>query len=536
MSHEVYQKSLVEKLAKWHKHASRRLPEDWLVAALLLLRLDLDPLRPQLELLYSNSPRGRKPRDPILMLRALLLMLALGQERISQFADDLRQKPRLAALAGFDPHETTPSVGAFYLFIDRLEDGPFQPNCPHLLKPSQLRKRSLLRDLHQEKADKEKARADLLAHSDSITQHLKDELLQLTDQPRPQDFLSRLENIFFTSALLPSTARGLLGDLHQLVLCGDGSALTTGASPWGKASCLCRQQGLFRCQHPRFYQDHTANWGWDSYREVFYFGHTFYQHIVNYGGHDLPVHLLLGQASESDFTLSLKSLDRFFKACREHQLELAVSAAVYDSGHDGRGNYEYLLAKQIAPVIALNPRHGLPLASGTAGQIAPNGIPLCPAGLEMRRHSATPNHRVYFNCPVKRPTHLDGQTVWQAHVEQCPHKVLCQPESKMGPIVYIRSDSDPRLYPQIARDSARFKALMKLRSGCERSNAVKKVTHKLGRRPCRSATHYLVRLYLVSILEHAKAWVAEDRKLLGDNWRVLSDPEKIRQMASRLPI
>ena len=105
----------------------------------------------------------------------------------------------------------------------------------------------------------------------------------------------------------------------------------------------------------------------------------------------------------------------------------------------------------------------------------------------------------------------------------------------MGPVVYIRSDSDPRLYPKIARDSPKFKELIKLRSGCERSNAVKKTVHKLDRRPCRSATHFLVRLYLISILEHAKAWVAEDRKLLGDDWQALSDPVKIKQLAGNLP-
>src|SRR5262249_12117929 len=162
-----------------------------------------------------------------------------------------------------------------------------------------------------------------------------------------------------------------------------------------------------------------------------------------------PVHLMIGQASESDFTLSPKSLDRMLKAFAEHKLTASISAAVYDSGHDGRGNYEYLLAKRIDPVIALNPRHGLPVAPGNAQQINPDGVPLCPAHLPMRRHGTTPNHRIIFNCPVKRPTHLEGKTVWQAHPEQCPHQVLCQPETKMGPTVYVRSDSDPRLYPAI---------------------------------------------------------------------------------------
>ena len=44
-----------------------------------------------------------------------------------------------------------------------------------------------------------------------------------------------------------------------------------------------------------------------------------------------------------------------------------------------------------------------------------------------------------------------------------------------------------------------------------------KEVYGLGYRPCRSDTHFLVRLYLVSIIEHAKAWLAEDRKQLGDD-------------------
>lgn len=530
MSEKIYQNSLAEHLAKWQKRKSRRLDEEWLAAALLLLRLDLEPLRPALEQLYATSPRGRKPFDPVTMLRALALMMALGQDKITRFASDLRQKPRLALIAGFEP-QNTPAVGTFYLFIDRLEDGSAQPNCPHRIKPSTLRKQPLLRNLSQEKAEKEKLRAEILGQSDSITIHLKDELLARKDLPRPTDLLARLEDLLIKAAVIPSAERGLLGDLTKLNVCGDGSSLVSGASHTGKPSCQCRSQGVYRCDHPRFHQDHTANWGWDSYREVYYFGHTFYQHIVNFGGHDLPVHIHLGQASESDFTLSLKSLDRFQKAAAENALALSIEAAIYDAGHDGLGNYQYLLAKQIDPVICLNPRHGSPQLSGNSQLINANGVPICPAGLAMRRHTATPNHRIIFNCPVKRPTHLERKTVWQSHPHQCPQGVLCQPETKMGPTVYIKSDSDPRLYPAIARESAKFKELMKLRSGCERSNSAKKVTYKLERRPCRSATHYLVRLYLISVIEHAKAWLAEDRKILGDDFARLIDLDQIKALA-----
>ncbi len=521
--HETYRKSLADQLAKWQKRRARALSQELLAAALLLLHLNLDPLTESLDSLYSDSPRGRPPFDPIVMLRALLLMTMLHQTRIDLFVKDLRAKPRLATIAGFEPNKT-PSVGAFYLFIDRLENGPFQSKCAHRLAPADSRHGKHLRNLKQEKADKEAERQRILSSCDSITAQLKDDLLAKNSTPRPRDFQQRLEDILFQTAVIPSAQRGLLGDLKRLTICGDGSSLPTGASSAGKPSCLCRKDRIFKCDCDRFYSDPTANWGWDSYREVFYFGHTYYQHLVSSSGHDLPIHLTIGQASESDFTLSLKSFDRLFKTARENKLNLKIEAIGYDAGHDARGIYDYLLVKQVSPVIALNHRRGQhPNPTGTAEKVNDKGIPLCPAGLEMRRHSQTPNHRIVFNCPVKRPTHENGKTVWKSFVAECPHQVLCQPESKMGPTVYVRSDQDPRYYPPIPRDSPRFKQIMNLRSGCERSNAIKKTVHHLGDRPCRSDTHFLFRLYLVSIIEHAKAWVAEDRKLVGDDLLKLCD-------------
>ena len=432
-------------------------------------------------------------------------------------------------MAGFSPRRT-PSVGAFYSFLDRIEDGPFSPSCPHRVRPSKARKLPLLRNLSEEKANKEARRKAILAHCDSISHHLKQQLLASSSQPRPSDFQSRLEDILIKTAIKPSAQRGLLGDLDSLVVSGDGSALETGAASTGRPACCCRSQGIYNCNCPRLFSDHSADWGYDPYRETYYFGHTFYQHCSSVSGHDLPLHITIGPASESDFTLSLKSLDRMQKAFSENGLEAKIEAVSYDSGHDALGIYEYLKAKDIKPVIALNARSGHASASGTASSINDEGVPLCEAGLEMRRHSRGKLDRLIYNCPVKRPTHIDGKLIWQSYVEQCPLGVLCQPETKMGPVVYVRTGENPRLYPEIERGSARYKQLMKLRTGCERSNSVKKVANHLGKRVCRSATHYLVRLYLVSIIEHAKAWLAEDRKVLGNDLEALADPEKIREL------
>jgi len=517
LSHAQYSTTLSTKLQGWLRRQSRRLPAPWRDAALVLLRLDLDPARPMLRSLYASGPRGRPPYDPVCVLRAFLLMLLLHYKSLPQWAHDLRTHPRLAQLAGFAPFQT-PAVGTFYTFIDRLEDGPYAPSCAHRVRPSRLRKGRHRRHLQQEKAQRHAAKTVDPGQADSVTERLAQELLATAAQPRPHEFLTRLEDLLFTCGVLPSAQRGLLGNLQALILCGDGATLPTGASPHGRPTCDCRAQGIFRCEHERFYTDATATWGYDAYRDTFFFGHHYFQHCVVTPDHTFPVQVGLAPAHVTDFTMGPTSLDRFLKTCDAHALPVTVRAAVYDSGLDAYGIYHFLQAKTITPIIALNPRRSEPPApTGTATQVNAHGVPLCPAGLPMRRHCYNAGqHRIYYNCPVKRPTHRAGEGQWIAHVDECPRQVLCQPHTQMGPVVSVRTAEDPRLYPPIPRDSTTFKALMAQRTGCERSNSFKKVASRLGERPCRSATQFLVRLYLVSLLEHACAWLAEDRKQMAD--------------------
>jgi len=514
-SHQQYAEDLCSHFTRWLRRKSRRLSQGWLEATLILMGLNLDPARSVLETLYSPDPRGQKPYEPIRMLRALLLMVLLKYTSIARFAEDLKDKPRLARIAGFEPSDT-PVAGSFYHFMDRLEDGGYQKPCEHYVKPSKLRKIKQLRNLKSEKEQRQKDKETDLAVYDSVTKKLKDDLKASEDQPRPDDLLRRLEDILISCAIIPSAERGLLGNTDAITISGDGSALPTGASSSGKPVCNCRENGVYNCDCARYYSDSTANWGYDSYRDCYYFGHTFYQHVVSTNAHDLPLQVTISQASETDFTLSMKSMDRLKKALREHGLEYHIQNAAYDCGHDATGIYEYLMEDGIKPVIALNPRSGTyPSPTGSAKRVNENGVPICPGGMLMRRISHDPKrHRTYYACPVKRPTHRNGENMYLNHVEECPNGVLCQPDTRMGPVVYVKTTDDPRLYPPIPRASPEYKKLMNLRSGCERSNSIKKQAYRLGDRPCRSDTHFLVRLYLVSIIEHAKAWLAEDRKQL----------------------
>jgi hypothetical protein len=397
------------------------------------------------------------------------------------------------------------SIGFLEVLKTGLEDGKYQKPCEHVIKQSKLRKGKHLRNLTSEKEQRHRDKEMNATIYDSVTQKLRDDLNASEDQPRPDDLIKRLEDILIQCAIIPSAERGLLGDAN-ITVSGDGSPLPTGASPHGKPSCDCRNNGIYNCDCARYYSDNTADWGYDSYRECYYFGHTYYQHVVSTNGHDLPLHVTISRASETDFTLSMKDMDRLRKALRENGLEWRIDNAIYDAGHDAVGIYEYLMEDEITPIIALNTRSGThPSPTGSAQKVNGEGIPICPGGELMRRHG-------YSN--VKRP---NGKGEWIAYPEDCPLGVLCNPDTKMSPVVYVKTTDDPRLYPPVPRASPRYKKLMNLRSGCERSNSQKKEVYSLGDRPCRSATHFLVRLYLVSIIEHAKAWLAEDRKHLADD-------------------
>lgn len=525
VGHEEYAETLCSRLTRWLKRKSRALEENRLQAALVLLRINLDPVRSLLASLYCPDPRGRKPFDPLCMLRALLLMVLLQVESLPKFAEKLKRSPRLAHIAGFAPRET-PSASAFYDFLDRLEDGAYTRPCPATcdhacVKPSRLRRGKHRRNLKTEKQQRQEDSKQTCAAHDSVTQKLKTDLQATAHQPRPRDLQQRLEDILIQCAVIPSAQRGLLGDISKLSVAGDGTALVTSASPHGTPTCTCRQEGIYRCDCDRFYTDPTANWGYNSYRDCYYFGHTLYQHVVSTEGHDLPLHIGIGPASETDYTLSLKSLDRLGKALRENGLSdegWRIQNGIYDCGHDATGIYEYLLDADITPVIPLNPRSGeFPKPTGNACQVNEEGIPLCKAGIPMRRCSHDKKkHRVYYNCPVKRPTHRNGKYQMLNHEDECPLGTLCHPDTKMSPVVYVKTTDDPRLYPPLPRSSDQFKTLMKLRSGTERSNAHKKETYKLGKRVARNATHFLIRATLISIIEHAKAWLAEDKNKLGD--------------------
>jgi hypothetical protein len=77
--HELYR----NRLQKWFRHHGQEpgvaeALERYATVALLMWHLDLEPARPILRRCYAPSPHGGHPKEPLVMLRLMLVAVAAG--------------------------------------------------------------------------------------------------------------------------------------------------------------------------------------------------------------------------------------------------------------------------------------------------------------------------------------------------------------------------------------------------------------------------------------------------------------------------
>jgi hypothetical protein len=335
-----------------------------------------------------------------------------------------------------------------------------------------------------------------------VTERLVAELEQAKGSPNPNDLLERLSRILMSVAVVESARRGLLGDITRLDIAGDGSPLRTGANRYGKR--VCSHGWRERCNCPKLFTDPDAEWGWDSHREVWLFGHHFYEHSTHYGGHDLPLAIGLENARASDFTGSLKVWNRMAKRFDEYLPGWHARHAIQDAGHDAEPIYRYYMNQGTVPIIPLKSAARATHPCRPEVSLSKRGVPLCPAAAEMAHWGTAGKDRISFMCPVRAnklarcPLAPPDQPEWR-----------CRPDLKHGMTLTLKLEQAPRLCPPVPRNSARWQEQYDTRSGCERSNSVKKETFDLEDAHHRRASFWLIRLHLIALLQHGKAWVAE---------------------------
>ena len=506
--HHSYQAQLRDALRKLATDPDRqRIIVQLADVIAILYNLDLEAAEAILAPCYAASSRGGNPWRPVAVFRSLLLGHLIGKPGFSKLSEALRGCPVLRAIAGFsqaeqDAHmQPAPGTSTFYDFCGRLLDGP---RCPQqTLTPSQQLTRELRTPRHaQDRRDKKVEKRDKKGVSkgtERVSERLRKQLLDARDCTNPDDLNTRLGQILLSCAVIESARRGLLGDIAQLPLSGDGSSIPTGADGNGRRCCDCPPKS--HCGCPRLYADPTATWGYDSYREVYYFGHQLYEVGAYFDGYDLPLHVRLDPANETDHTASMKALDWLGKALRDGYPGFAGAFFIGDAGHDGMPVYRFCRDWSLLSVIPLS--RPAPASHPSRGEVkfSERAVPLCQAGVEMASFGTSGKDRhPLFICPLRAnkiarcPLAPAGEDGWHCTGQ------------KYGPTVKVVPKKDPRLFPQIPRNSARFQKLYRQRSGTERSNFIKKYgQHVLSCRHRRSHLWH-IRLVCVAVLQHAKAW------------------------------
>jgi hypothetical protein len=511
----------------------------------ILADISLDPICESLEALYCPYGNGN-PKDPSAMLRSWLLMTLCREGSPAVWASRLKREPVLAIMAGFEPKE--PACATTHRdFLTRLLDGPYAARSK---QDSTLSQQLSGRHRRKLKDGTKARRAEADAQGKTLSEQLSETLLENSDQPRkPYELQTRLEQLFCELGLKLTIAAKKMPKGDRTIA-GDGTAEPSAASKDGKRACQCPKGS--KCGCPRDYLSKTAQFCYDK-QHGWVFGDRSYTISTNLNGRDIPLMTIMGNGNESDFTLSLKAIDRLLKMLEELELPLNMTIFIGDGHHDAIGFYRYLKAKGIIPIIPLDedskPKQaksdkpaaektpttaqkdliqptGLPAteaqketsknahASSPRPQIEmyPNitfdhdGTPLCPAGCRMRHHHYNPRKRAHiFACPCNRK---NKKQQWIFYIEECPFQKDCTPpEKRMGYTLYLKSEVDLRLFPPIPRGSKRFKDLYALRSGTERQNATAD-SYNIDRRH-RNSAYTLIRLTFVNICKHARMREAE---------------------------
>lgn len=392
--------------------------------------LDLDPLKKLILPRYSSI--GRPAVNQPEIFRALVLA-SHYKESISNFVARLQADDVLAIACGFRPG-SIPGVGSFYDLFNRL----WLANAPA----------KVLRTPGKKKNKKLKSNEKLPPDNpDTVADLVKQVLGGKTFTHGPERLLQK---ILSECAVKPSAKLNLLGDTQKLTLAGDGAPLETGASSFGKKTCQCKQQGIYRCSCPRYYTDPSANWGWDSYHEHWFYGHTLYCLSAANSFNDLPLLIHLNQASAHDSITFVPAYAQLRSLFPEFKFERAL----LDSAHDAYAIYQLLNMHEIEPFIDLNERGK---KNNSFEKINENGIPMCQVGLEMLRWGLhQKRQRIKWRCPMFKD------------LAECPLKQSCS-NTSYGRVVYTKPDDDYRLFTKTPRGSKAWKKAFARRSSVERT-------------------------------------------------------------------
>jgi len=465
-------------------------------AVLKMIVLNLDPLIPIITPLYP--PVGRPAELQPEIFRSFVLMSHMRYS-LDNWVEKLAVNPVLRTIAGFTA-DNMPQTSSYYDFINRI--------IP-------LDERPVIKSFKAKPKEKLKKGEKLPPKNPGIVEKLVNQVL--TDEQHFLKLLSRrperfLQRIFARVAVDSSIRTGLIPE--SVSVSGDGTCIETGASPYGKKVCKCKDEGIYKCDCDRKYSDPSATWGWDSHNERYFYGYTGY-FISSYNRDlklNLPLYLRLVQANRHDSVSAIFTLTEF----RELSPNLHMDTFISDSASDNYATYELLHRWDVNAVIALNEKNKGNFKYPPATHLDDNGIPICPKGHKM----------VYAGfckgrCRLKWRCHRTVYRNGLVYFAPCPG---CS-KSPYGRVVYTKPDWDLRLFTRIPRGSDLWKSKMNERTAAERVNDRILNDYNVGNTSVRGKKRisFMVTMAAINIHLDAQVKVLTDRRLLDFDQFICKD-------------
>lgn len=395
--------------------------------------LNFDHAHDYLKTLYSTT--GRPAQGQIEIFRSMVLCAYLNQSW-EKMIHLLHHRAVFRMIIGLSK-ENIPSLPSFYAFHSRimLMNEKRVTRQPFSKKPTKKGKKN------EKLPEKKQGRVQRVIEIITKEKPFND--------ARPERHIQKLFQLISVES---SMTLGLVP--ASCYLSGDGTSVRTGATIYGKKICNCRKQGIFKCDCPRRYSDPQAEYGWDSYKEQWYYGHTAY--FLSTYNLDLPLYVKMVSAKRHDSVTAVISLAEF----RTLYPDLTINGFLSDSASDNYPTYKLLGRPdwRIPAFIALNHRTKAKFTYKQL-EINPQGIPICEGGLPMVYHGRDHTRcRNKFCCPAMAKKGV-----------VCPLSESCSP-SPYGRTVYTKTEDNPRFFTTVPRSSKKWQLVMNQRTSIERIN------------------------------------------------------------------
>lgn len=418
-----------------------------------LLSLDLDLLLDFIPNFYSGG--GRPAQHQAQILRSLILFALLfnktkARTSLTAWVEVvLPASISLTVLIGCTSTDELPPLGSYYDLMNRFWLGDRNIYSRSSLLPASR---------NGKKPEKVIGPDGKLAEpQDTCTTTTRDIADAIMDgKPASDNPESALQKIFSILAVFPSLELGLFNK-DDLTVSGDGTAVVSHSSPFGRHLNSCSHSCPFRSSCGRHYSDPDAGWGWDSDNNTWYFGHTLYMLCCRNSKLkvELPLLMKFTDARRHDSKNFLYAIDDLGR----NGFGLSPKNVCLDSAHDNIPTYKLLEHWGMNALIDINSRAKSSTDAPDDISFNKEGHPLCRAGHEMCPWGNDPIKDAHkYRCPLKC-----------GRIGNCPHEAECSP-GNYGRTVYIKNNGDLRFQTRIPRDSQQYRDIYSERTACERVN------------------------------------------------------------------